>query len=155
MIADLPPISVVEGHSLGIGMRPVLEHKLTIKDYDVKGGRLITEGVDRLLAKNIRGKYVFVMLGANDFAYSTYTSFRREIRQVVNRVGPDGCIVWGNVRLKIKVHYSQINRAIYSFRSKHFRIPRSPWPDTPDGIHMKPATYRKFANNYIKEARKC
>lgn len=53
-MADIPPIAVVEGHSLGIGMRPVLEHRLTIKDYDVKGGRLVTKGVDRLLTKNVR-----------------------------------------------------------------------------------------------------
>lgn len=158
----------VDGDSLAVGMRPHIGRELPGWEitHSVAVGRHTSEGVTvlRSLGSDMP-PVIHVSLGTNDDP--RYVSrFRSRIREVLEIVGPDRCVVWTNiVRSPVAgASYARYNRALARESRPEERLRVVDWarlvrenPDwlANDGVHATAEGYRGRARAVARSVRRC
>jgi hypothetical protein len=158
----------VDGDSLAVGTRPHIRREL--RDWEVTHavavGRHTSEGVAvlRSLGPSLP-RVIHVSLGTNDDPRAV-SRFRAAIREVLDIVGPNRCVVWTNiVRSPVAgVGYAGYNRALARESRPEERLRVVNWArlvrENPhwlrkDGVHATAEGYRERARAVARSVRRC
>jgi hypothetical protein len=158
------------GDSLAVGVRSLLPGLLPGWSVSVDGrvSRPLAEGMSILSGTSIRsdGSTVLALsLFTNDDP--THTSqLRAAVKQTLDRVGPNGCVVWATIaRPPVNgVSYDAANSLLGRLARSDSRLRIVPWAEQTaarpsllgaDGVHPTPAGYQLRARLYAQAAQSC
>jgi hypothetical protein len=161
---------VMIGDSLAVGVRSLLPGLLPGWQVAVNGrvSRPLGEGMSILSSTPIPsdGSTVLaVSLFTNDDPTHT-PQLQAAVRQSLDRVGPNGCVVWATIaRPPVNgVSYDAANSLLRRLARSDSRLRIVPWAEQtaprpsllgPDGVHPTPAGYQLRARLYAQAAQSC
>jgi hypothetical protein len=151
------------GDSLNVGIEPYLDSEL--EGWDIahhnQNGRRAHEGIAELRALGGDvAPVVLVSLGTNDFDTDAAT-FRRQVEEVLELVGPRRCVVWATIWFDGPHEHNDVLR---DAARRHRNLELADWaalveaePEllSSDGVHGTPEGYARRAEQAARIAERC